>query len=241
MRGHLKQRSKGSWAIWLELDRDPVTGKRRQKTLTVKGTKKMAEAKLAEGHANSTVPNAVDQRIAGKHLGDSFESVRHLTEKGREAASLNLPVSAGTRVSFAGSLGALLTYDNPPVKGAVGEVVNVKSANGDVTAHNGKVFVKWDDGEFLPIHAVHLRLANKKKIRTGRMVTKDPTDFLGRISSGVTTIRVASLGDISSFLKVADGTLVHKSTNDLWSFTKDADGGLIVERLFDDNGQPLKG
>ena len=50
MRGHLKQRSKGSWTIWLELDRDPATGKRRQKTLTIKGTKKMAEAKLAELH-----------------------------------------------------------------------------------------------------------------------------------------------------------------------------------------------
>lgn len=48
MRGHLKQRSKGSWTIWLELERDPVTNKRRQKTLTVRGTKKQAEAKLAE-------------------------------------------------------------------------------------------------------------------------------------------------------------------------------------------------
>jgi hypothetical protein len=197
--------------------------------------------KLAEGHAKGTVPNAVDQRIAGKALGDSFESVRHLTEKGRAAVALKLPVSAGTRVAFAGSLGALLTYDNPPVKGAVGEVVHVKSANGEVTAHNGKVFVKWDDGEFRPIHAAHLRLAAEKRTRTGRMVTKDPTDFLGRIASGVTRIRVASLGDISSFLKVADGTLVHKSTNDLWSFAKDADGGLVVERLFDDNGSPLKG
>ncbi|HEU0022726.1 MAG TPA: tyrosine-type recombinase/integrase [Dehalococcoidia bacterium] len=48
MRGHLKQRAKGSWTIWLELDRDPVTNRRRQKTLTVRGTKKQAEAKLAE-------------------------------------------------------------------------------------------------------------------------------------------------------------------------------------------------
>lgn len=48
MRGHLKKRSANSWIIWLELDRDPATGKRRQKTLTVRGTKKLAEAKLAE-------------------------------------------------------------------------------------------------------------------------------------------------------------------------------------------------
>ena len=47
MRGHIKQRSKGSWTIWLELERDP-TGKRRQKTVTVHGTKREAQQKLTE-------------------------------------------------------------------------------------------------------------------------------------------------------------------------------------------------
>ena len=47
MRGHLKKRSANSWTIWLELDRDPATGKRRQKTLTIRGPKKLAAAKLA--------------------------------------------------------------------------------------------------------------------------------------------------------------------------------------------------
>lgn len=54
-------------------------------------------------------------------------------------------------------------------------------------------------------------------------------------------IRVASLGDLTQFLKRADGKLVHKSTNDLWSYSKDADGNFLVERLFDDEGEPLKG
>ena len=48
MRGHIKQRSKGSWSIVLELGRDPSTGKRRQQWVTVRGTKKEAEKKLAE-------------------------------------------------------------------------------------------------------------------------------------------------------------------------------------------------
>jgi integrase len=48
MRGSIKQRSKGSWTIWVELERDPVTDKRRRQTLTVRGTKKEAEAKLRE-------------------------------------------------------------------------------------------------------------------------------------------------------------------------------------------------
>ncbi len=48
MRGHIKQRSKGSWTIVLDLGRDPSTGKRKQQWTTVRGTKKQADQKLAE-------------------------------------------------------------------------------------------------------------------------------------------------------------------------------------------------
>src|SRR5215831_7132128 len=52
MRGSLKQRSKGSWSIILDLGYalDPATGrqKRRQKWHTFRGTKKEAEDKLAD-------------------------------------------------------------------------------------------------------------------------------------------------------------------------------------------------
>jgi len=48
MKGHIRQRSKGSWTIWVDLARDPETGKRKQQTLTVHGAKRDAEAKLRE-------------------------------------------------------------------------------------------------------------------------------------------------------------------------------------------------
>ena len=48
MRGHIKQRSKGSWTIILNLGRDPATGKRKQQWVTIRGTKKEAETKLSE-------------------------------------------------------------------------------------------------------------------------------------------------------------------------------------------------
>lgn len=48
MRGHVLKRSKGCWTIVLDLERDPVTAERRQKWLSVKGTKRDAERKLAE-------------------------------------------------------------------------------------------------------------------------------------------------------------------------------------------------
>ena len=53
--------------------------------------------------------------------------------------------------------------------------------------------------------------------------------------------RVASLTDISSFARVSADTLIHKSERDLWALQKDANGGFFIERLFDDNGEPLKG
>lgn len=46
--GSLKQRSKGSWSLIFDLSPDPATGKRRQKRMTVKGTKKEAEKIMRE-------------------------------------------------------------------------------------------------------------------------------------------------------------------------------------------------
>ena len=48
MKGHIYQRAKGSWTIVYDLPVDTVTGKRRQKSQTVKGTKRDAERALRE-------------------------------------------------------------------------------------------------------------------------------------------------------------------------------------------------
>lgn len=46
MRGSIQKRGQGSWRLVFDLERDH-TGKRKQKTLTVRGTKKQAEAELS--------------------------------------------------------------------------------------------------------------------------------------------------------------------------------------------------
>jgi len=53
--------------------------------------------------------------------------------------------------------------------------------------------------------------------------------------------RVAAVTDLQSFVRISAETLVHKSDRDLWALKKDANGGFFIERLFDDNGEPLKG
>ena len=48
MRGSIIKRSKGSWTIIINLGRDPATAKRKQQWVTIRGTKKQAETRLAE-------------------------------------------------------------------------------------------------------------------------------------------------------------------------------------------------
>jgi hypothetical protein len=137
--------------------------------------------------------------------------------------SVTLPVEAGVPVTFHGDLDSMLSYENPPQVGEIGEVVIVKSASGKITSHEGKVFVSWASGRFLPVHVEHLRKAK-----------------LASVGKTANRMKVSGLGDLTSFLKRADGKLIHKSTKDLWSMSKDADGSITIERLFDGNGEPLK-
>ncbi len=149
-------------------------------------------------------------------------SVRLLTDKGRSDAGLPLPAAAGTRVAFADNLGAIFSYEDPP-GGLCGTVVTVRTATGEDTSLNGSVFVKWDDGRFLPVHREHLRLASTKS-RTASLYRRV----------------VASLGDLDDFLKVAGvDDLIHKATKDLWSVNKVGDE-YVIARLFDETGTPLK-
>lgn len=48
MRGHIVKRHKNSYTIVLNLGTDPTAGKKKQQWVSVKGTKKEAEKRLAE-------------------------------------------------------------------------------------------------------------------------------------------------------------------------------------------------
>jgi len=48
MQGHIRKRGKGSWTVVIDLGRDPTTGKRKQLWRSVRGSKREAEALLAQ-------------------------------------------------------------------------------------------------------------------------------------------------------------------------------------------------
>lgn len=181
-----------------------------------------------------TPENAVETRMKGKQLGKGqFSSVQTLSDSHRLKNAVRLPIEAGTKVQFASNAGAVMSYADPPAPNDYGTVVTVKSAtHGSITAHDGKVFVEWGDGDVRAIFADHLRYAKGGSQRRSAQL---PNKF-----------RVASLGDLSGFFSGAlvssdkSGELVHKATKDLWGFRQDGDQ-YIVERLFTDGGEPLKG
>lgn len=165
-----------------------------------------------------------DNFLRGKELGGpAFTGLRDMTAQAAE--SLALPVEAGTRVRFIANLGSVLTYPNVPDTKVAGTVVTVRTSSGDATYDNNRVFVAWDDGVFRAIAPAHLRsFTSGRQAKNVRMV-------------------VADLGDLSDFfgpsVKRAND-LVHKATKDLWT-VKQQGGQFSIERLFDSDGEPLKG
>lgn len=53
-------------------------------------------------------------------------------------------------------------------------------------------------------------------------------------------MRVASCAQLKGFTRLSAETLIHKSDRDLWAIKAEGDQ-FFIERLFDDNGTPLKG
>ena len=171
------------------------------------------------------VESGMDTFLEGKPLGgDFYNSVRQLTDKQREENTLTCPVEAGTRVRFEANLGSVLSYEDIPADKLEGTVVTVRTSSGHTTEFNDRICVLWDDGVFRPISAEHMTAAGvqSKKARNVRIVAAD-------------------MGDLTAFFAPTSrqDELVHKATKDLWSFRKDGDQ-FVVERLFQDDGVPLK-
>ena len=151
--------------------------------------------------------------------------ISDLTDRGRQNTREALNFDDGMRVVSHTNNGVILP-GQLPTSGTKGTVVSVKTATGDVTSLDGEVFVKFDG-------------RNK--------IDRIPANFL-RVAS----MKVANINDhfivlsgpnlSASFLSQAGGesTLVHKATKDLWSMKVSEDGSFDVERLFDDNRDPLK-
>jgi hypothetical protein len=156
-------------------------------------------------------------------MDDSMDAVEPVRRKRAKQQGFK----SGDRVSFSRSVDALLSYDRSSLPGTkvLGTVVLCKVAGRHKVADNtGRVFVRWDDGKFQPMDPAHLRRATSNR----------------RVAQSF-TFKVASLDEIvPAFSTTAsDNELVQKATKDLWSFRQEG-SQYVIERLFDDNGKPIK-
>ncbi len=134
---------------------------------------------------------------------------------------------AGTRVAFRQSVQSVFTYSDIPQEGCPGKVVTVRTASGDTTHVDGRIFVAWQDGSFGHYLPEHLKVVSEK------WANKQANLFDVRK-------RVASSMDLTDFLKFGSSNdLIHKATRDLWSLQQ-GKGGVEIVRLFDDTGKPIK-
>lgn len=153
-----------------------------------------------------------------EHLGGT---VHRLTEHYRKNNPLKSSLKSGSRVMMSQNTGTLLTYDFLPEPTTQGTVVKVRTSEGDTISHEGRFFIKWDSGELTAVLPEHLEMSRQK------------------LSSAV-RMNVRTAFDLQDFMKSSsDNELVHKASRDLWKMSKDGDQ-IIIERLFDEDGEPLK-
>src|SRR6266581_3589823 len=88
MRGNITRRGKSSWRLKFDLGTDPATGKRLTQFVTVRGTKKEAEAELSK---------RLNQVDGGAYVANSKETV---AEHVRGWLKANADLAATTRERF---------------------------------------------------------------------------------------------------------------------------------------------
>lgn len=95
MRGSLRQRSKGSWSLKVYFGRDPETGQNRYKYETVRGTKRDAEARLAQLiHAVETGTELNAKRLTVANYLEEWLTSRERKIKASTVAGYRLLVRA---------------------------------------------------------------------------------------------------------------------------------------------------
>lgn len=71
--------------------------------------------------------------------------------------------------------------------------------------------------------------------------TKDDWKVVAARPKKARRVKVGSLSQLKGFERVAEDTLINKATQELWSISKSDNGDFYVQRLFQDDGSPLKG
>jgi hypothetical protein len=90
MKGHIRERSPGHWAIILDIP-DPKTGKRRRKWHSFKGTKRQAQIESARLISEFKSGNAIEpsRTTVGEYLDNGWSTSNRRSVRAQQNATAN--------------------------------------------------------------------------------------------------------------------------------------------------------
>ena len=195
MTGNITRRGKSSWRIKYEIDRDPVTGKRQTRYLTVRGTKKNAQRELTR------VQHEID---VGAHVDATKESVGEYLERWlRDYAKVNVAPKTFERYNeivtrhLKPALGAIVLKDLKPlnIQGYYSDALETGRLNGK--------------GGLSPrtVHHFHriLSEALKQAVRW-RLLAINPAEAVTPPKPEETEIEIFNNGELARLLREARPT-----------------------------------
>lgn len=192
--------------------------------------------------ANHNKTASIDNSIENTSI---YSLTDHARKKKRATA---LP--AGIKV-LANCNNGLVPPQSLPKHATLGEVVSVKTATGNTTELDDEVFVRWSGRskidrvakEFLSLSLTRKTasyMESNPEVGFGPAVMLNPEANIFT----ATSLEAISMEDFKQAFSMGQGKqadLIHKSAEDLWTIGVDDNGEYDIERLFEDNGQPLKG
>lgn len=197
MRGHIRARGKGTWAIVIEQERGP-DGKRRQKWHTVRGAKREAERELARLlHALETGEPIPPQRLTVREYLDRWlnDAVRR-----RVGASSYERYESTVRVHLAPGLGNVLLSRLSPlqIQGLYSRLLDEGSplGAGPLAARSVR-----------EVHGV-LHQALAQAVRW-QLLGRNPSDAVDVPSASDASPSVFSEADLAKLLRAAQGQPIY--------------------------------
>lgn len=197
MRGYIRRRGKGSWEITVYLGRDPATGRRSRRFMTVRGTKSDAERCLAE---------ALHQRDTGVEIMPGKLTVAdYLRRWLRDYATHNVAPSTLQRYAsiidnhLIPTLGSLRLRDLRPA--------HIQAAYGRALTPGGRA--DSTAGALAPRTVLkHHRLLHEALSHAVRwqLIARNPADAVTAPRPGRTEFRALSAEEAAALLEAADPT-----------------------------------
>lgn len=199
MKGHIRQRGERSWAIVIDLGRDPATGRRQQKWHSVKGTKRDAQKELARlVHEYNTGAYVEPSKL---NLGEYLRQWLADYAQGRVAARTFDRYEEIIRLRLSPALGAMPLSKLQPLH--IQAYYTRALKEGRLDGREGGL-----SAQTILHHHRLLHEALGQAVRW-QLLSRNPADAVEPPRPERTEMHVLDLEGVGQLLEVADGSRAH--------------------------------